>query len=220
MASWIDQMTDEQLARENGAGPGQVITRTPAQIAAYRAQQGASAGMTMPMNEFMGQFNIGGTPAGGGGGYAGNRFSTGLSDAEKRLRSLLDNPDSVQQSAAYKFRVGQGQEALQRSMGARGMLNSGNRLAELTKYGQDMASQEYDNQANRLSSLLGNYSTNWNANNSANIQKQVADDRNKISLADVWGNMQRINQVGTPSNQITRSTSGMRFDPNSQWGVF
>jgi hypothetical protein len=60
---------------------------------------------------------------------------------------LLDNPDSVQQSAAYKFRVGQGQEALQRSLGAKGLLNSGNRLMELTKYGQDMGSQEYDAQA-------------------------------------------------------------------------
>ena len=71
-----------------------------------------------------------------------NRFAAGLTDAESRLRALLDNPDSVQQSAAYKFRVGQGQEALQRSLGAKGLLNSGNRLMELTKYGQDMGSQE------------------------------------------------------------------------------
>ena len=35
-----------------------------------------------------------------------NRFSAGLSDAESRLRALLENPDSINQSAAYKFRVG------------------------------------------------------------------------------------------------------------------
>ncbi|WP_460996347.1 hypothetical protein, partial [Staphylococcus aureus] len=86
-----------------------------------------------------------------------NRFSSGLSDAETRLRALLDNPESIQQTGAYKFRVGQGQEALQRSLGAKGMLNSGNRLMELTKYGQDMGSQEYDAQAGRLSNLLGTY---------------------------------------------------------------
>ena len=87
---------------------------------------------------------------------------------EQRLASLLDNPDSINQSAAYKFRVGQGQEALQRSLGARGMLNSGNRLMELTKYGQDMGSQEYGAQADRLSSLTS-------MQNQANIGMRGAD---------------------------------------------
>ena len=82
----------------------------------------------------------------------------GYTGAERRLADLLDNPDSIKQSGAYKFRLNQGQEALQRSMGAKGMLNSGNRLSELTKYGQDMASQEYDNQYGRLSDLFGKYS--------------------------------------------------------------
>lgn len=86
-----------------------------------------------------------------------NRFATGLTSAEGRLSSLLDDPNAVQQSAAYKFRVGQGQEALNRQLAAKGMLNSGNRLMELTKYGQDMASQEYENQYGRLSGLLGQY---------------------------------------------------------------
>ena len=126
-------------------------------------------------------FNVGGGAAGGAPtldtsnpyGAAptlntSNRFESGLGDAEGRLRGLLDNPDSVQQSAAYKFRVNQGQEALQRSLGAKGMLNSGNRLMELTKYGQDMGSQEYDNQYGRLSNLLGNYSQSWLGDKNAN----------------------------------------------------
>lgn len=73
---------------------------------------------------------------------------------EGRLAALLDDPSRIQQSAGYQFRVNQGQEALQRSLGARGMLHSGNRLMALTKYGQDMASQEYDTQLGRLSALL------------------------------------------------------------------
>ncbi len=103
-----------------------------------------------------------------------NRFESGLSDTESRLRALLDNPDSIQQSAAYKFRVGQGAEALQRSLGAKGMLNSGNRLMELTKYGQDMGSQEYDAQAGRLGNLLGNYSQSWLGDKNANTQQYAA----------------------------------------------
>jgi hypothetical protein len=113
----------------------------------------------------------------------GNRFESGLSDTESRLRALLDDPDSIKQSAAYKFRVGQGQEALQRSMGAKGMLNSGNRLMELTKYGQDMGSQEYDAQAGRLGSLLGNYSQGYVGDKNANTSRYSAQ-------ANAWNQAQ------------------------------
>lgn len=213
MASWIDNMSDDQLAREV-TGYGQVITRTPAQIAAYRAQQAAQAEVSQPLSSFMSQF---GANLGGGSPSTGNRFESGLSDAETRLRALLDDPESIKQSGAYKFRVGQGQQALERSLGARGLLRSGNRLSELTKYGQDMASQEYDAQASRIGTLLENYAGNWNTQNSANLSKAAEDDRNRVSLANVWGNMQRTNQASSP---ISRNVSGFRFDPQTQWGVF
>lgn len=197
MAGWIDNMTDDQLAREV-TGYGQVITRTPAQIAAYRAQQAAEADRNMTLSQFLGQY---GGPAGGGESSGTARFSSGLSDAEARLRELLDNPDSIQKTAGYKFRVGQGQEALERSLGARGLLRSGNRLTELTKYGQDMASQEYDNQANRLGSLLGNYGQLYN-------QSRGIDESAKANMANVWARVSNTNQQ-TP---VTRSTTGFSFD--------
>jgi len=55
----------------------------------------------------------------------------------------------ITQSPSYKWRFDQGMEAVNRNMAAKGLLKSGNRLAELTKYGQGMASQEYDNEFNR-----------------------------------------------------------------------
>lgn len=122
----------------------------------------------------------GGAAGGGGGGGGFNRFESGLSDAESRIRALLDDPNSIQQSAAYKFRVGQGQEALQRSLGARGMLNSGNRLMDLTKYGQDMASQEYDNQFGRLSDLMKTGASGYVGDRVASNQAQ--DIANRYSL--------------------------------------
>ena len=60
---------------------------------------------------------------------------------ETRLRQLLENPDSIQDTGAYKFQFNQGQQAIERSAAARGMTGSGNVLAELSKYGQGMASQ-------------------------------------------------------------------------------
>lgn len=141
-------------------------------------------------------------PFGAGGGSSApamstdNRFSAGLSDAESRLRALLDNPDSIQQSGSYKFRVKQGEDALQRQMGAKGMLNSGNRLMELTKYGQDMASQEYDAQYGRLGNLLGNYTGGYTADRNSNINQFAAQsnawntaqgnaDRNRLGFAQL-----------------------------------
>ena len=104
-----------------------------------------------------------------------NAFADPLAASQKRLSSLMDDPNSIQQSAAYKFRVGQGQEALQRQMAAKGMLNSGNRLMELTKYGQDMGSQEYDAQAKRLQDQLGLQTTGYNAGQANNLGQYQAD---------------------------------------------
>ena len=74
---------------------------------------------------------------------------------EQRLTQLMNNPDSIADTNAYKFRFNQGQQALERSAASRGMLNSGNTLAALADYGQGAASQEYGNEFNRLSSAVG-----------------------------------------------------------------
>ena len=91
----------------------------------------------------------------GGTGVEGSSSWNDSLDVESRLARLLDDPESIQNTGSYQFRLAQGQEALERSLGAKGMLGSGNRLMDLQKYGQDMASQEYEGQFDRLSSLLG-----------------------------------------------------------------
>lgn len=137
---------------------------------------------------------------GSGGTTQGTRFDAGLADYEARLKALLDNPDSVTQTAGYKFRFNQGQEALNRSMAARGLANSGNRLMELTKYGQDMASQEYDNQANRLNALLGTYAQGYVQDKTANMNYDLGRQRNALSALSM------MNQGG--SLPVSRASSG------------
>lgn len=133
---------------------------------------------------------------------ADNRFNAGLTDAESRLRSLLDDPNSIRNTAAYNFRLNQGQEALQRSLGAKGMLNSGNRLMELQKYGQDMASQEYDNQFGRLKDILGNYSQGYTADKNANVNlygaKATAFNQAQANQNNLTTNNQKIWSERTP----------------------
>lgn len=140
-----------------------------------------------------------------------NQFAAGLTDAESRLRALLDNPDSVQQSAAYKFRVGQGQEALQRSLGAKGLLNSGNRLMELTKYGQDMGSQEYDAQAGRLGNLLGNYSQSWIGDKNANTQRYLAESQAWNQRGGVLSDLYKNATTAANQNQQIGSDNRVKW---------
>lgn len=71
-----------------------------------------------------------------------------------RLQSLLTNPASIQKDPSYQFRLDEGNQAINRSAAAKGILGSGNVLAQLAKYGQGMASEEYGNQFSRLSDLL------------------------------------------------------------------
>lgn len=80
------------------------------------------------------------------------------SQARNKLDSLmgLDGSDptaQLQQSPGYQFRYDQGMAGVQNSAAARGGLLSGGTLKAIQKYGQDFASNEYQNQFNRLNGM-------------------------------------------------------------------
>lgn len=58
------------------------------------------------------------------------------------LEDMLTDP-------GYKFRLGQGTQAMEQSAAARGTLNTGGTLRDLVDYGQSAASQEFGNVWNR-----------------------------------------------------------------------
>lgn len=89
-----------------------------------------------------------------GGGAGGPTYQDTAGAYRTRLDALMDNPDSIANTGAYKFAFNQGQEALNRQLAAKGLLNSGNRLYELTKFGQGLASQQYGAEVDRLASLV------------------------------------------------------------------
>ena len=79
-----------------------------------------------------------------------------------------------EQDPGYQFRMDEGMKALERSAAARGNLLSGSALKGITRFGQDNASQEYQNAFNRyqvnrsnqlnpLQSLMGSGQTATNA---------------------------------------------------------
>lgn len=71
------------------------------------------------------------------------------------LMALMQDPSTIQDTAGYQFRFGEGKRALEGNMAARGGLLGGAALKRLTQYGQGFASNEFQNQFNRLSQLAG-----------------------------------------------------------------
>ena len=58
-------------------------------------------------------------------------------------------PEELAANPSYQFRFGQGQQAIDRSAAARGMLRTGGTLKDLAQYGQNFASQEYESAYDR-----------------------------------------------------------------------
>lgn len=77
--------------------------------------------------------------------------SNGYADQLKTLMNGQFSPSDP----SYAWRFQQGQQAVERSAAARGLLQSGNAAIELQQYGQGMASQEYGAQFNRTLSAMG-----------------------------------------------------------------
>ncbi len=63
--------------------------------------------------------------------------------------------DRFMETPGYQFRFDEGIRALDRSASATGRLRGGGYTRELTRYGQGVASGEFENYANRLSGLAG-----------------------------------------------------------------
>lgn len=105
---------------------------------------------------------------GSGSGVGAPQYQDTATPYRTRLNSLMDNPDSIANTGAYKFAFNQGNEAVNRNLAAKGLLKSGNRLSELTKFGQGLASQQYGAEFDRMANLT-------NATRAGDISKYGAD---------------------------------------------
>lgn len=83
--------------------------------------------------EIMQLLGIGGDKTAAGYGSLGKAFGT----------------EQFQQDPGYAFRQSEGMKALERSAAARGNLMSGSTMKGIQRFGQDLASQEYQNAFNR-----------------------------------------------------------------------
>jgi hypothetical protein len=127
-----------------------------------------------------------------------------------------------QQDPGYAFRMSEGLKALDRTAAARGGMLSGAALRGATRYGQDMASQEYTNAFNRyqtnranqlnpLQSLMGASQTATNAmgqagqnyaTNAGNAYMNAGNARASgyVGSANAWSNA-----LGGATNYLTQN---------------
>lgn len=108
---------------------------------------------------------------------------------------------------SYQWRFDQGQQAVERSLGARGLLNSGNAGIELQEYGQGAASQEYGAQFQRMLQALGG------------VESQYTSQFSRLAeMAGINLNPQGIGALNnqTMANQITAKNNANNYDIENQ----
>jgi hypothetical protein len=128
-----------------------------------------------------------------------------------QLQKLMADPSSITSNPGYQFQYNQGLEGLRRTMAAGGYGGSGNEAIAAEKYGQDYASNAYQQQVQTLSTLAGygfapqtaNYGAAVSATNSANQTQQNAYGQIGAGLSNLVGissnanNQSSISQLGT-----------------------
>ena len=74
-----------------------------------------------------------------------------------QLQNLMNDPNSVTQTPGYQFNLAQGLAGLQAQQAAQGRLVSGGALIQGQQFGQNLASQTYNQQLDTLARLSGAY---------------------------------------------------------------
>lgn len=121
-----------------------------------------------------------------------------------------------QQDPGYAFRQAEGMKALERSAAARGSLLSGSTLKGIQRFGQDLASQEYQNAFNRyqieraarlnpLQSLMGSGQSSANVLTSAagNLGQGLANAELAAGQARASGYVGQANALNQALGGIT-----------------
>ena len=131
--------------------------------------------------------------------------------------------DKFQADPSYAFRMSEGMKALERSAAARGGLLSGATLKGIQRYGQDLASTEYQNafnrfQAERAGTLNPFQALAGTAQSSANVLGQQAGVLGQQLGSNIIGagNAQAAGTIGSANAIASGVGQGINFYQNQQ----
>ena len=138
-----------------------------------------------------------------------------------------------QQDPGYAFRLSEGIKALEASRAARGGLLSGAAGKALTRYGQEMGSQEITNafnrfqteRANRLNPLAGLMASGQaaaagQAANAGNYATTAGNLTTDIGAAQAAGGIGSANAITNAMNQFARYSAGQNLANNIRSSVY
>lgn len=187
------------VASNSGSSGSVGGSSSPAQVADPFASQ--RPGYQTQLNSLMGSSGtyMGNTTAQAGqSAIAGQQVAgtsgagSGSSQALAQLTALSQPGNTFTTSdPSYQFRLDQGSENVSRSSAASGLLGSGNILAALNTYGQNMASTEYAAQYSRDQQ---NVTTNLAAENQQYNQNLTGQQQQFSQLGAIDQNSQNIYQ--------------------------
>ena len=131
--------------------------------------------------------------------------------------------DKFKADPGYAFRMSEGMKALERSAAARGGLLSGATLKGTQRYGQDLASQEYQNafnryQAERAGTLNPYQALSGTAQTSANTLTNAASNLGTQLGSNIIGagNAAAAGQIGSANAIVGGVGQGINFYQNQQ----
>ncbi len=113
-------------------------------------------------------------------------------------------------SPGYDFRLQEGINAIDKSAAAKGSLFSGGTGRELTRYGQGLATQEFNSYANRLASMagLGQTATGNTAQLGSNAANQVGGLSNSLGQTIMSGGQAQASGIAGGSNAMMQGYQG------------
>jgi len=132
-------------------------------------------------------------------------------------------------SPGYQFRMDEGNRAITGNRAASGMLQSGDTLRALNRYGQDYASNEYNTQLNQLFNVAGlgqtatgqqnalssNYANNVTANNQNSANALSSSYANQ---GNIWGNA--LGNIGGYAAYSLGNRNNNSTVPNDLTGLY
>ena len=113
---------------------------------------------------------------------------------------------SFKQSPDYQFAFDQGLQGLDRSAAARGSLYSGGHSADLMKFGQGLASQNYNAYYNRLAGLSGTGQTT--ASGLGTLGQQYANNVGAIGMNQANNMASSYQNIANTNSQLAGTIGG------------
>jgi hypothetical protein len=121
-------------------------------------------------------------------------------------------------SPGYQFRFGEGQRAVESSAASKGMLMSGGTLKDLTRFGQGVAADDFNDQFNRYMAIAGG--GQQAATSGAQLGQQnasgIADLYGQMGNAKASGYIGQANAIGNSIGQIAQLGAMFLSEPSAK----